>query len=159
MHVNGYDSNINEMFVAHSGAALRRGYNVLLFDGPGQGRNLIRDGLPMRPDWENVVRPVLDYALERSEVDADRIVLAGWSWGGSWPRAPPPSRIESLRCGRTPGNGISAISYRLRITRKRASPTASTPTGSHRWRTTSDRRQVTRSCAGVCCNAASGSTG
>ncbi|MGZ4330898.1 MAG: alpha/beta hydrolase family protein [Solirubrobacteraceae bacterium] len=82
VNVNGYDSNIHEMFVAHSGAALRRGYNVLLFDGPGQGRNLIRDGLSMRPDWENVVRPVVDYALERSEVDADRIVLAGWSWGG-----------------------------------------------------------------------------
>jgi pimeloyl-ACP methyl ester carboxylesterase len=82
VHVNGYDSNVHEMFVAHSGPALRRGYNVLLFDGPGQGRNLIRDGIPMRPDWENVVRPVLDYALERPEVDADRVVLAGWSWGG-----------------------------------------------------------------------------
>src|SRR3954451_6652351 len=54
VHVNGYDSTVCEMFVAHVGAALRRGYNVLLFDGPGQGRNLIRDGLAMRPDWENV---------------------------------------------------------------------------------------------------------
>ena len=82
IHVNGYDSNIHEMFVAHSGAALSRGYNVLLFDGPGQGRNLIRDTVPMRPDWEHVVGPVLDYALERPDVDADRVVLAGWSWGG-----------------------------------------------------------------------------
>ncbi|MGZ4287161.1 MAG: alpha/beta hydrolase family protein [Solirubrobacteraceae bacterium] len=97
VNVNGYDSNIHEMFVAHSGAALRRGYNVLLFDGPGQGRNLIRDGLSMRPDWENVVRPVVDYALERSEVDADRIVLAGWSWGGFL--APARRRLrESNRC-------------------------------------------------------------
>ena len=55
VHVDGYDSNIQEMYFAHGAAALRRGYNCLLFDGPGQGRKLIRDGLPIRPDWENVV--------------------------------------------------------------------------------------------------------
>jgi pimeloyl-ACP methyl ester carboxylesterase len=82
VHVNGYDSNVHEMFVAHVPAAVSRGYNLLLFDGPGQGRNLVRDGLPMRPDWENVVRPVLDYALARPEVDERRVVLAGWSFGG-----------------------------------------------------------------------------
>jgi pimeloyl-ACP methyl ester carboxylesterase len=82
VHVNGYDSNINEMFVAHAPAALSRGYAILMFDGPGQGRPLIRDGLSMRPDWENVVRPVIDFVLGRSEVDAERVVLAGWSFGG-----------------------------------------------------------------------------
>jgi pimeloyl-ACP methyl ester carboxylesterase len=82
VHVNGYDSTVCEMFIAHAPAAVRRGYTILLFDGPGQGRNLIRDGLVMRPDWENVVRPVLDFALGRPEVDEDRVVLAGWSWGG-----------------------------------------------------------------------------
>lgn len=82
VHVNGYDSNVHEMFIAHVPAAVSRGYNLLLFDGPGQGRNLIRDGLTMRPDWENVVRPVLDYALARPEVDEDRVILAGWSFGG-----------------------------------------------------------------------------
>jgi alpha-beta hydrolase superfamily lysophospholipase len=82
VHVNGYDSNVHEMFVQHVPAAISRGYNVLLFDGPGQGRNLVRDGVTMRPDWENVVRPVVDYALGRPEVDERRIVLAGWSFGG-----------------------------------------------------------------------------
>ncbi|MGA9717149.1 MAG: alpha/beta fold hydrolase [Acidobacteriaceae bacterium] len=82
VHVDGYDSNIQEMYFAHGAAALRRDYNCLLFDGPGQGRKLIRDGLPIRPDWENVVRPVIDYALARPEVDPARIVLSGWSFGG-----------------------------------------------------------------------------
>jgi pimeloyl-ACP methyl ester carboxylesterase len=82
VHTNGYDSTIAEMLVAHGPAAIERGYNLLLFDGPGQGRNLIRDGLHLRPDWETVVGPVLDWALERPEVDPDRIVLAGWSLGG-----------------------------------------------------------------------------
>jgi pimeloyl-ACP methyl ester carboxylesterase len=82
VHVNGYDSNIQEMYFAHGPAATRRGYNCLLFDGPGQGRNLIRDGSFLRWDWEIVVRAVIDYVLTRSEVDTRRIVLAGWSFGG-----------------------------------------------------------------------------
>ena len=82
IHVNGYDSNIQEMYFAHGPAATRRGYNCILFDGPGQGRNLIRDGMTLRPDWETVVSAVVDYAEARPEVDAKRLVLAGWSFGG-----------------------------------------------------------------------------
>jgi pimeloyl-ACP methyl ester carboxylesterase len=82
VHVNGYDSNIQEMYFAHGPAAVRRGYNCLLFDGPGQGRNLIRDGLALRPDWETVVKSVIDFTLTRPEIDPKRIVLAGWSFGG-----------------------------------------------------------------------------
>lgn len=82
VHVNGYDGDIQEMYFAHAPAATRRGYHCLLFDGPGQGRNLIRDGLSLRPDWETVVGPVIDYVLTRPEVDPKRIVLAGWSFGG-----------------------------------------------------------------------------
>ena len=78
---NGYDSTINEMYLDFA-ARLSRGYNLLLFDGPGQGRPLIEQGLAMRPDWENVVRPVVDYALERPEVDPGKIALMGWSFGG-----------------------------------------------------------------------------
>ena len=43
---------------------------------------LIKHGLPIRPDWENVVTPVIDYALTRPEIDPDRIALVGWSFGG-----------------------------------------------------------------------------
>jgi pimeloyl-ACP methyl ester carboxylesterase len=88
VHTNGYDSDIQEMFFAHATAAVRRGYNILLFDGPGQGRNLIIDNMHMRPNWETVVIPVIDYALTRPEIDSEKIVLAGWSFGG-WlaPRA------------------------------------------------------------------------
>jgi pimeloyl-ACP methyl ester carboxylesterase len=82
VQTNGYDSNIQESYLSHAPAAIRRGYNYLGFDGPGQGRNLIRDGIPIRPDWENVVRPVIDFAMKRPEIDPDRIVLVGWSFGG-----------------------------------------------------------------------------
>ena len=36
----------------------------------------------MRPDWENVVTPVMDYTLSRPEVDPGRVALIGWSFGG-----------------------------------------------------------------------------
>ncbi len=34
---NGYDSTAEESYFAIAAAALRRGYNVLVFDGPGMG--------------------------------------------------------------------------------------------------------------------------
>jgi len=82
VYTNGYDSNIQEMYFAHAEAALKRGYNCLLFDGPGQGRNLIQGNSYLRPDWEKVVTPVIDYALTRKEVAQTKIILAGWSFGG-----------------------------------------------------------------------------
>jgi pimeloyl-ACP methyl ester carboxylesterase len=82
LHVNSDDSNIQEMYFGHGPAAVRRGYNCLLLDGPGQGRNLIRDNSSLRPDWETVVRAAVDYLLTRPEVNPKQIVLAGWGFGG-----------------------------------------------------------------------------
>lgn len=60
-----YDGTAEELYFHNGAAALARGYNVSAFDGPGQGAAPIQRGLVMRPDWENVVVPVLDYALTR----------------------------------------------------------------------------------------------
>jgi hypothetical protein len=79
---NGYDGTAEELYFANGAAALERGYNVLVFDGPGQGSMIIDRGVPFRPDWENVVTPVVDYALTRPDVDPDRIALIGLSFGG-----------------------------------------------------------------------------
>jgi pimeloyl-ACP methyl ester carboxylesterase len=79
---SGYDSTREESYYVIAGAALRRGYNVLAFDGPGQGAALRQKKLVMRPDWEAVITPVVDYALTRGEIAADKIVLFGYSLGG-----------------------------------------------------------------------------
>ncbi len=77
----GYDGTAEELYFANGAAALARGYNVIAFDGPGQGRVLTEQQLPIRPDWETVVASVLDYALDRDEVDCDRVALIGLSLG------------------------------------------------------------------------------
>ena len=41
----------------------------------------------MRPDWENVVKPVVDYALSHPEIDPEKIALMGSSRGLPGPRA------------------------------------------------------------------------
>jgi pimeloyl-ACP methyl ester carboxylesterase len=79
---NGFDSTQEESYFAIAAAALRRGYNVLAFDGPGQGAAIREQRLPFRADWEAVITPVVDLALSRKEVAPDGIVLFGYSLGG-----------------------------------------------------------------------------
>ena len=62
--------------------ACRRGYHCVIFDGPGQGSMLVRDGVAMVPDWERVVTPVVDAVIARDDVDTAKVVLQGWSLGG-----------------------------------------------------------------------------
>ncbi|MGB8406461.1 MAG: alpha/beta fold hydrolase [Mycobacterium sp.] len=81
IYTNGYDSTAEESWFAVAGAAIRRGYNVLAYDGPGQGAVIREQGLRFRPDWEAVLGPVLDYAVAHSAVDATAIVHFGYSFG------------------------------------------------------------------------------
>ena len=78
----GFDGTKEELYFETARFAVERGYNVLLFEGPGQGAVIRLQKLPFRPDWETVVTPVVDYALTRKEVDAKRIALMGISFGG-----------------------------------------------------------------------------
>jgi alpha-beta hydrolase superfamily lysophospholipase len=78
----GWDSTVVENYLFIGAAGLQRGYHVLLHDGPGQGRLLIDEGLPLRHDWEHVVTPVVDAALGIDIVDPDRIVYEACSLGG-----------------------------------------------------------------------------
>ena len=78
----GYDLTGEEQYYETVPDALERGYNCLVFEGPGQGSMIRCQNLPFRPDWENVVTPVVDYALTRIEIDPKRIILIGKSLGG-----------------------------------------------------------------------------
>src|SRR5215813_13258824 len=69
---NGSDGTAADMWAQGAAAALRRGYNVLIFDGPGQGAALYRQQLFFRPDWEQVITPVVDWLLTRRRSAPDR---------------------------------------------------------------------------------------
>lgn len=85
---NGSDGALTSLWSSAVSGALRRGYDALVFDGPGQQSMLFERGIPFRPDWEAVLTPVLDFVLAQPGVDADRVALYGISQAGYWvPRA------------------------------------------------------------------------
>lgn len=78
----GFDGTGEELYFAVAFFALRRGYNVLIFEGPGQGGVLREQRQYFRRDWEKVVTPVVDFALTRPEFAPARLALLGISMGG-----------------------------------------------------------------------------
>ena len=78
----GFDSTSEELYFQVVVAALKRGFNCITFDGPGQGEMIREQHVTFRPDWENVIGRVVDFLVERSEVDITKIALMGISFGG-----------------------------------------------------------------------------
>lgn len=61
---------------------LKRGIHCLTFDGPGQASVLRLQNIPFRPDFEHVIKPVIDYIEENvPESDINRIGALGISFG------------------------------------------------------------------------------
>jgi hypothetical protein len=82
--VNGSDGSLAALWASAVSAGLKRGYNVLVFDGPGQQSMLFERNVPFRPDWEHVLTPVFDFVVGREGVDASRIAVYGISQAGYW---------------------------------------------------------------------------
>ncbi|MCJ1399111.1 hypothetical protein MMC11_002313 [Xylographa trunciseda] len=80
--IGGFDSSLEELFYFGGAGAVRRGFNCLTFDGPGQGAPIREQKLPLRYDYEAVVTPAVSYALTRPDVDSDNLALMGMSLGG-----------------------------------------------------------------------------
>ena len=71
----GFDSYVEELTPAF--IHLREaGYDVIAFDGPGQGGALAEAGLPMTVEWHKPVSAILDHFA------VDRVALVGLSLGG-----------------------------------------------------------------------------
>jgi hypothetical protein len=85
---NGSDGSLSGLWGEGIKAGLDRGWNVFVFDGPGQQSVLFEQGIPFRPDWERVLTPVVDALVTRPDVDGDQLLALGVSQGGYWlPRA------------------------------------------------------------------------
>jgi pimeloyl-ACP methyl ester carboxylesterase len=77
--IPGLDSTKEEFFFLEQ-AYLARGMATLSMDGPGQGETGLE--IPIRPDFEVGVAPLLDAIADRKDLDHDRISAMGVSLGG-----------------------------------------------------------------------------
>lgn len=71
----GYDSYIEELFSLLIGMK-EEGYDIVCFDGPGQGSVLEDCKMPMTHEWEKPVKTILDF------FNLDDVTLIGMSLGG-----------------------------------------------------------------------------
>ncbi len=62
----------------------RRGFHVLSIDGPGQGMSNIRKIRITDDNYERAASAAIDYLVKRPEIDPDKIVVAGASFGTHW---------------------------------------------------------------------------
>jgi pimeloyl-ACP methyl ester carboxylesterase len=82
----GFESNMEETFHVFGVAALERGYNVVIYEGPGH-RTLVNQGVGFVSEWERAVSPIMDFIIahnsdELSFIDKNKIGLVGMSLGG-----------------------------------------------------------------------------
>ncbi len=80
---NGSDGQAVDLWSWGAAAALERGWNAVIYDGPGQGAMLFERKLPFTPEWETVVTSIVDQLVRHPAVDGGRIALTGLSMGGN----------------------------------------------------------------------------
>jgi dienelactone hydrolase len=78
----GYDGAMEDLYHVMGRAAVERGMNVILYEGPGQPTVRRYQDIGFIPEWERVITPIVDYVLTRKDVDASKIALMGYSFGG-----------------------------------------------------------------------------
>lgn len=77
---NGSDGQNIDLSYAGLAAGLARGYNVVLFEGPGQMTPLFVRKVPFTANWDEVVGPVYNWV--KAQPGVDKVGLIGISFGG-----------------------------------------------------------------------------
>jgi hypothetical protein len=77
----GGDTYVEDLYFYIAPAGVKRGYNVMIADLPGQGM-LPHEGLVMPVDAETPMKAVVDCALARPDVDPETLSAYGISAGG-----------------------------------------------------------------------------
>ncbi|MCS7002847.1 MAG: alpha/beta hydrolase, partial [Dehalococcoidia bacterium] len=84
LHIPGMDQTKETFPDPTDNAYVRRGLNVLVLDGPGQGTSNLRKIRVTADNYERAASAAIDYLQTRPEVDPDRIGLCGISMGSFW---------------------------------------------------------------------------
>ncbi len=105
---NGMD-NCKEMSVIFAGLEFaKRGMHTLAIDGPGQGETLRFRGIHSRYDYEVPGKAAYDYVAGRADVDAARVVIMGYSFGGYYS-----ARIAAFEPRYAAGVAMTALHWDL----------------------------------------------
>jgi dipeptidyl aminopeptidase/acylaminoacyl peptidase len=105
---NGMD-NCKEMSILFNGLEFAaRGWHTLAIDGPGQGESLRLRGLYARHDYEVAGTAAYDYVAARPEVDASKVVVMGYSFGGYYA-----SRVAAFEKRYAAGVAFGALHWDL----------------------------------------------
>ncbi|HYC44405.1 MAG TPA: alpha/beta hydrolase [Burkholderiales bacterium] len=78
----GFDTQKEIQYLRGTPELVRRGFNVLLVDGPGQGEAIRFRGMRIRHDFEIAGSAALDYLETRGDVDMNRVAIIAMSLGG-----------------------------------------------------------------------------
>lgn len=83
----GFESNMEETFHDFGVAALERGYNVVIYEGPGHRTLIETQKKGFIAEWEQVVTPIVDYISDHKSsdlafIDTSKLGLVGMSLGG-----------------------------------------------------------------------------
>lgn len=80
--VTGGEGSNMEMYFWVGAYALKNGYSVFLYEGPGNFATMYTSQLVMMPNSEIPIGKALDVLCGRRDVDVDRIAMLGISFGG-----------------------------------------------------------------------------
>jgi dipeptidyl aminopeptidase/acylaminoacyl peptidase len=105
---NGMD-NCKEMSVLFAGLEFAaHGWNTLAIDGPGQGETLRLREMYARHDYEGAGTAAYDFVAARGDVDASRVFVMGYSFGGYYA-----SRVAAFEKRYRGGIAMSALHWDL----------------------------------------------
>lgn len=103
LFLGGADSWAEELYFLGGTEFPARGINVVMIDTPGRGSSLRFKEMYSRYDYEVPVKAIFDVLETRDDVDADRMGIAGVSFGGYYaPRAAafePRAKAVAAWCG------------------------------------------------------------
>lgn len=81
--IGGGETFAEDLFFYIAPQAFDRGYNFMTVDLPGQGL-LPAEGKVFRPDMYVPMKAVVDYAVNRKDVDPEKLAAYGYSGGGGF---------------------------------------------------------------------------
>ena len=77
----GFDALLEELYFTNVKSGLGNGYDVVLYEGPGQSDVIRKYNLPFEANWHIVARQVVDFYNEKYQLSGEKIGI-GLSLGG-----------------------------------------------------------------------------